>query len=374
MPSMIVNALANIPPRVAEIDTALGDDTLAQLVQLFASHGDSFRVYSPLLGKDLFVLSHPDHVRHVLVDNHANFSKGIGIERVAILLGNGLMTSDGPLWRSQRKSVQPAFHRSAVQGHIADIVAANLSLAQRLAGSSTPAVDITRELSEVTLEIVLRAIFGAAYERIIGDDNPFAILTAESERDLKFAYAFRQLGTLLQREIDRRRDAGVKSPLSRTRESEPNGRGVAPNGFPRPSQRGGGQGEGRSMSGQAASTPQRKIRLTMAQALVRHLAAQRTLDAAGNEVGLFAGVFAIFGHGNVAALGEALYAERDALPTSRAHNEQAMAHAAIGFAKATKRRRMMACTTSIGPGATNLVTAAALAHVNRRPLLLSGSG
>ena len=111
------------------------------------------------------------------------------------------------------------------------------------------------------------------------------------------------------------------------------------------------------------------IRLTAAQALVRAMAAQRTsLD--GKTVPLFGGVWAIFGHGNVAGLGEALYGVRDALPTFRAHNEQAMAHAAIGYAKALRRRRLMACTTSIGPGATNLVTAAAVAHVNRLPLLL----
>ncbi|MBV8456073.1 MAG: 3D-(3,5/4)-trihydroxycyclohexane-1,2-dione acylhydrolase (decyclizing) [Acetobacteraceae bacterium] len=109
------------------------------------------------------------------------------------------------------------------------------------------------------------------------------------------------------------------------------------------------------------------IRLTMAQALVRFLAAQRT-EYEGREVPLFAGVWAIFGHGNVAGLGEALAGAE--LPTYRAHNEQAMAHAAIAFAKACRRRRMMACTTSIGPGATNMVTAAALAHVNRLPVLL----
>src|SRR5690349_3624716 len=111
------------------------------------------------------------------------------------------------------------------------------------------------------------------------------------------------------------------------------------------------------------------IRLTMAQALIRYLAAQRTM-VEGREVPLFAGVWAIFGHGNVAGLGEALYRHRAELPTYRAHNEQAMAHAAIAYAKAHQRRRMMACTTSIGPGATNLVTAAATAHVNRLPLLL----
>jgi len=111
------------------------------------------------------------------------------------------------------------------------------------------------------------------------------------------------------------------------------------------------------------------IRLTMAQALIRYLGAQRT-EFDGGVQPLFAGVWAIFGHGNVAALGEALWHAREALPTYRAHNEQAMAHAAIAFAKASRRRRMMACTTSIGPGATNMVTAAAVAHVNRLPVLL----
>ncbi len=111
------------------------------------------------------------------------------------------------------------------------------------------------------------------------------------------------------------------------------------------------------------------IRLTSAQALVRAMASQKTVIA-GATVPIFAGVWAIFGHGNVAGLGEALHGVRDELPTYRAHNEQGMAHAAIAFAKASRRRRMMACTTSIGPGSTNLVTAAAVAHVNRLPVLL----
>jgi 3D-(3,5/4)-trihydroxycyclohexane-1,2-dione acylhydrolase (decyclizing) len=111
------------------------------------------------------------------------------------------------------------------------------------------------------------------------------------------------------------------------------------------------------------------IRLTMAQALVRYLAAQQT-ELDGKTVPLFGGVWAIFGHGNVAGIGEALAAYSDQLPTYRAHNEQAMSLAAIGYAKALHRRRMMACTTSIGPGATNMVTAAAVAHVDRLPVLL----
>lgn len=108
------------------------------------------------------------------------------------------------------------------------------------------------------------------------------------------------------------------------------------------------------------------IRLTAAQALVRYLANQINED--GER--FISGVWAIFGHGNVAGLGEALQGIGDDLPTWRGHNEQSMGHAAIAYAKANRRRTAMAVTTSIGPGATNLITAAATAHVNRLPVLL----
>src|SRR5215475_7287607 len=111
------------------------------------------------------------------------------------------------------------------------------------------------------------------------------------------------------------------------------------------------------------------IRLTMAQALVKYLTAQRTVID-GQDVPLFAGVFAIFGHGNVTCLGEALEAVQETLPTWRGQNEQTMALAAVAFAKAKRRRQIMVATSSIGPGALNMVTAAGVAHSNRLPILL----
>ncbi len=111
------------------------------------------------------------------------------------------------------------------------------------------------------------------------------------------------------------------------------------------------------------------IRLTAAQALVKFMTRQMTL-VNGKKTPIFAGVWAIFGHGNVAGIGEALFAHRKDIPTYRGHNEQSMAHAATAFAKASNRRRMMAVSSSIGPGALNMVTAAAVAHVNRIPILL----
>ena len=111
------------------------------------------------------------------------------------------------------------------------------------------------------------------------------------------------------------------------------------------------------------------IRLTMAQAVVRYLINQYT-EIDGARVPLFGGVFAIFGHGNVTCLAEALEGVQDQLPTWRGQNEQSMALAAIAYGKAKKRRQIMIATSSIGPGATNMVTAAGVAHANRLPLLI----
>ncbi len=111
------------------------------------------------------------------------------------------------------------------------------------------------------------------------------------------------------------------------------------------------------------------VRLTTAAALVRYLIAQRT-ELDGDEAPLFPGVFAIFGHGNVTSLGLALQEAGEELPTWRGQNEQGMALAAVAYAKAMRRRQVMVATSSVGPGATNMVTAAAVALANRLPLLL----
>ncbi|WP_405166045.1 3D-(3,5/4)-trihydroxycyclohexane-1,2-dione acylhydrolase (decyclizing) [Nocardia sp. NBC_01499] len=112
------------------------------------------------------------------------------------------------------------------------------------------------------------------------------------------------------------------------------------------------------------------MKLTAAQALVAWLVAQRSETLDGREVPLFPAVFGIFGHGNVLGLGTALQERRDEIPVWRGHTEQGMALAAVGYAKATHRRQIGVATSSIGPGALNMVTAAGVAHANRLPLLL----
>ncbi|HKA27157.1 MAG TPA: 3D-(3,5/4)-trihydroxycyclohexane-1,2-dione acylhydrolase (decyclizing) [Gaiellaceae bacterium] len=111
------------------------------------------------------------------------------------------------------------------------------------------------------------------------------------------------------------------------------------------------------------------VRLTAAQALVRFLA-QQVVERDGVEHVFFGGCFGIFGHGNVAGIGEALYEDPGALTYYQARNEQAMVHAAVGYARMRNRLGAFVCTSSIGPGATNMVTGAALATINRLPVLL----
>lgn len=114
---------------------------------------------------------------------------------------------------------------------------------------------------------------------------------------------------------------------------------------------------------------QKTLRLTMAQALVRYLAAQ-FVEVDGKSVRLCAGGFGIFGHGNVTCLGEALYEHREELPLWRGQNEQSMAMAAVAYAKQQLRQRFMFATSSAGPGTTNMLTSAGIAHTNRLPLLM----
>src|SRR5256712_12067612 len=111
------------------------------------------------------------------------------------------------------------------------------------------------------------------------------------------------------------------------------------------------------------------IRLTAAQTLVRFLAEQY-VERDGVEHRFFGGCFGIFGHGNVAGIGEALYESPELLTYYQARSEQGMVHAASGYARMKNRLGALACTTSIGPGATNMVTGAATATVNRLPVLL----
>ena len=157
----------------------------------------------------MWVINHPDDVKRVLVSNHKNYTKGSGLDRVKILLGHGIMTSEGELWKRQRYMMQPAFHRRVITEFSKLIDACNERFIAKWEAQAARGelVNITDDMSELTLEIVLLSIFGTDLERLSKEmgGNPFDIVTKEPARDLKFAYKFRQLAKLVGALAKRRR-------------------------------------------------------------------------------------------------------------------------------------------------------------------------
>lgn len=179
------------------------------MAELFARYGDIYRVYSPGRRSHTYVINHPDDVKRVLVGNHRNYTKGIGLDRVRILLGDGIMTSEGDFWRRQRYMMQPAFHRRVIAGFAQAIDTVNDRFIARweTLAARDERINVTDEMSELTLEVVLRAIFGRDLERLSADmgGNPFEVVTREPARDLRFAYRFRSLSKLVGQLIAKRR-------------------------------------------------------------------------------------------------------------------------------------------------------------------------
>jgi cytochrome P450 len=208
---MTAAAPANNAPPEAELQFDVGstDDSLERMIELFARHGDTYRVFVPARRSYTYVIHHPDDVKRVLVANHRNYTKGLGLDRVRILLGKGIMTSEGELWKRQRYMMQPLFHRRVITEFASVIAAANERCLERwdvLAGRGEP-VNLTDEMSELTLDIVLRSIFGKDLDRLSEQlgGNPFDVVTREPARDLQFAYKFRSLTKLVAQLIARRR-------------------------------------------------------------------------------------------------------------------------------------------------------------------------
>ena len=208
---MTAAAPANSLPPEAEpqFDVGSTDDSLERMIELFARHGDTYRVFVPARRSYTYVIHGPDDVKRVLVGNHRNYTKGLGLDRVKILLGKGLMTSEGELWKRQRYMMQPLFHRRVITEFAQLIATANdrfIARWEQLAGRGE-LVNLTDEMSELTLEIVLRSIFGRDLDRLTQQlgGNPFEVVTREQSRDLQFAYKFRSLTKLVAQLIERRR-------------------------------------------------------------------------------------------------------------------------------------------------------------------------
>src|SRR5882757_4926707 len=199
-----------IPPGPAEgFDLGGSDESLALMRECFARFGDVYRIFAPSRGVYNYVINHPDDIKRVLLSNHRNYTKGEGMDRVKILLGNGIMTSEGDFWRRQRRMMQPSFHRRVIDRFSQLVHEVNEKFAERWAAKAAAGepINLTDDASELTLEIVLGSIFGNDLERLERQfgANPFEVVAKEQNRDLKFAFRFRSLTKLVAELIERRR-------------------------------------------------------------------------------------------------------------------------------------------------------------------------
>jgi cytochrome P450 len=183
-----------LPPSAPRFD---GDNQNELLAWMEGNHrrlGTTFR--SEAYGASVYVTSVPQYAEHVLRRNWQNYRKGRVIKRIALLLGKGLMVSESALWKRQRRMIQPAFQDRAIDRLATTITDSNVALLCRWqqAAREARSVNVTREISALILDIILKAIFGDDYARIA---SHFGILSEEPERNLEFAHAFRLLGRLI---------------------------------------------------------------------------------------------------------------------------------------------------------------------------------
>ena len=202
-------APTTVPGPAESFDLGGSEESLELMRRYAAEYGDFFRVFSPHRGSYTYVVNHPDAIKRVLLTNHQNYTKGVGTDQISILLGRGIMTSDGAYWHRQRRMLQPAFHRRVITRFGGAIAAVTAKYAEQWAAKARrgEAVNITEAASELTLDINLHAIFGTDLPLIMQrfGGNPFAIVHTESDRDLKFAYRIRSLAGIVRELIAARR-------------------------------------------------------------------------------------------------------------------------------------------------------------------------
>jgi cytochrome P450 len=196
-----------IPPGPQEKYT-VGDDLLVWMDRQFTVFGDIYK--ASIYGASVYAIRDAEFAHHVLVENWQNYLKGQAIRRVALLLGNGLMVSKGDLWKRQRRMIQPTFNHESIGRSIALITAVNTELLRKwqLAAERNESVNVTRDVSRMALEVVLRFIFGADYEQV---GSHFDLLSQEPARNIEFVFSFRALGKVILQVVDRRRKDASKS-------------------------------------------------------------------------------------------------------------------------------------------------------------------
>lgn len=212
-----------------QFDINVDDATFEKLAQWAVEYGDLIGVEPLQRQSASLVLNNPEHVKHVLISNHRNYTKGVGFERVKMLLGNGIIVSDGDFWRSQRRMIQPVFHRKIIASQAQMMQSCNERKLEdwRAKAASATVIDITEEMSALALEVILRSLFSHDLDALIDAEgvNPFLMLVEDVTRDLKLAMRFRALtrhvaAIMQKRRLEGRIEHDFLSLLMETRDKD----------------------------------------------------------------------------------------------------------------------------------------------------------
>ena len=198
------------PPQLdGKLDLSIAADAFPLISGILAQHPDICLIRSRSRVNDSCLINAPDLIKRVLIDNHRNYVKGTGFERVKLLLGNGIIVSDGELWKKQRRMVQPAFHRDMLRSLTGIMRNETELLLERLikAARSAEPIDLSETMSRFALAVILRCLFGDDLAVMCDTQggNPFAIFTEHQQRDLNLARRFRALISTMQGLIETRR-------------------------------------------------------------------------------------------------------------------------------------------------------------------------
>lgn len=206
---------SSLPTGPDELHT-IGPDhqTFAALARWIPEYGDFFCVQSRDRRDPSFVVSNPEYIKQILLTNHENYAKGVGFERVKMLLGNGIIVSDGEEWRRQRTMMQPGFSRANIARLSEPMRTLNRDLRDQWArlADTGQTINITTAVSQLGLEVILRSIFSSDLDRLIDREgaNPFAFLAEDATRDIQTAVRFRNLARVILGVIEERRRTGQR--------------------------------------------------------------------------------------------------------------------------------------------------------------------
>jgi len=199
-----------LPPGPTDhFDIQISPEYFDKIEWLFAEFGEICRVRGAKRKSDSILINQPDYLKHVLLANSGNYHKGVGFERVKLLLGNGIIVSDGAFWRRQRRMIQPAFHKSHIEHLSGSMLACNQDLCARWEASAASGepVNLSRAVNDLSLQIILLSLFSEDYASMckLQGGNPFGFLVDNSARDMQVVLKFRASSHLIVNLIKERR-------------------------------------------------------------------------------------------------------------------------------------------------------------------------